>query len=50
MADPTTQSNYQEISSQHVALDWQIDFTHKNLSGSATHDLTVRKDGVEEVM
>ena len=50
MADPTTQSNYLEISTQHVALDWHIDFKLKVISGSATHDLTVRKDGVEEVM
>lgn len=48
--DPTTQSNYLEISSQHVALDWHVDFTLKVISGSATHDLKVRKDGVEEVM
>jgi hypothetical protein len=50
MADPTTQSNYLDISTQHVALDWLIDFTLKVISGSATHDLIVRKDGVEEVM
>ena len=49
-SDPTTQSNYLEISTQHVALDWHVDFTLKVISGSATHDLTVRKDGVEEVM
>ena len=50
MADPTTQSNYLEISSQHVTLDWQVDFTLQVISGSATHDLIVGKDGVEEVM
>jgi leukotriene-A4 hydrolase len=50
MEDPTTQSNYVEISTQHVAFDWHVDFKLKVITGSATHDLTVRKDGVEEVM
>jgi leukotriene-A4 hydrolase len=50
MADPATQSNYLEISTQHVAFDWHVDFKLKVLTGSATHDLTVRKDSVEEVM
>jgi leukotriene-A4 hydrolase len=50
MADPTTQSNYLEISTHHVVLDWHVDFTLKVIRGSATHDLTVKKDGVEEVM
>jgi leukotriene-A4 hydrolase len=49
-SDPTTQSNYLEISTQHVALDWHVDFTLKVISGSATHDLIVRKDGIEAVM
>lgn len=50
MADPTTQSNYLEISTHHVDFNWHIDFTTQIISGSATHDLTVRKDGTEEVM
>lgn len=50
MADPTTQSNYLEISTQHVAFEWHVNFEVQVISGSATHDLTVRKDGVEEVM
>ena len=49
-SDPHTQSNYLEISTHHVALDWRVDFTLKVISGSATHDLTVKKDGVEAVM
>ena len=50
MADPTTQSNYLEISTQHVAFDWHVDFSIQVINGSATHDLIVKKDGVEEVM
>jgi len=48
--DPTTQANYTEIHSTHVALDWDVDFDRKLISGSVTHDLTVLKDGVKEVM
>ncbi|KAF8809387.1 zincin [Phlegmacium glaucopus] len=50
MADPTTQSNYLDISTQHVTFNWHVDFEVQVISGSATHDLTVKKDGVEEVI
>jgi len=49
-ADPTTQSNYLSISTDHVAFDWAIDFSSKTISGSTTHTLQVNKDGVGEVM
>jgi leukotriene-A4 hydrolase len=50
MTDPTTQSNYLDVSTQHVVFHWHVDFEIRVISGSATHDLIVRKDGVEEVM
>jgi hypothetical protein len=51
MTDPTTQSNYLDVSTQHVVFNWHVqDFAIRVISGSATHDLIVRKDGVEEVM
>ena len=49
-ADPTTQSNYLSISTDHVAFDWRIDFPSKIISGSALHTLQVNEDGVREVM
>jgi len=48
--DLTTQANYTEIASEHVDLDWTIDFTQSIISGSATHTLTVRKENVKEVV
>ena len=50
LVDTATQSNYTDIATQHVAFDWSIDFDAKVLTGSATHDLKLSKDGVEEVM
>ncbi|KAL5518474.1 LAP2 [Sanghuangporus vaninii] len=50
MPDPTTQSNYLSIVTQHVTLDWNVDFDRKVLSGSATHELLVRDIVVKEVI
>lgn len=48
--DPTTQSNWQEVASEHVDFDWSIDFAQQTISGSATHLLRVKKDDVREAM
>ena len=48
--DTTTQSNYADIATQHVTFDWSIDFDAKVLTGSATHDMKLNKDGVGEAM
>jgi leukotriene-A4 hydrolase len=48
--DPTTQSNYWQIASEHVSLDWAVDFAAQIISGSATHRMNVLVDGVEEAM
>ena len=50
MSDPTTQSNYLEIVTEHVLFSWTVDFKTKIIEGSALHDLTVKKDDVREVM
>jgi hypothetical protein len=50
LVDTTTQSNYADIATQHVAFDWSIDFVAKVLTGSATHDMKLSKDGVKEAM
>ncbi|KAH7884099.1 hypothetical protein F5I97DRAFT_1930308 [Phlebopus sp. FC_14] len=44
MPDPTSQSNYLDISSKHISLTWKIDFTTKTISGTAEHDLVIHKD------
>jgi leukotriene-A4 hydrolase len=48
--DPTSQSNYLDIFTEHVAFEWAIDFKAHNIKGYALHDLRSRKDGVTEVM
>jgi hypothetical protein len=48
--DPTTQSNYLDIYTTHISLDWLVDFDKETISGSAIHKLTVASSGVNEVM
>ncbi|KAG6849471.1 hypothetical protein H0H93_008198, partial [Arthromyces matolae] len=50
MSDPTTQSNYLQITTTHVSFDWFLDFDAQIISGSATHRLLVKEDGVKEVI
>ncbi|KAJ7269987.1 hypothetical protein B0H12DRAFT_1200389 [Mycena haematopus] len=48
--DPTTQSNYRQVASEHISFDWSIDFAAQILSGSATHRMNVLVDDVEEAI
>lgn len=48
--DPTTQSNYLDVYTTHISLDWHVDFDKEVISGSATHELEVVTSGVKEVM
>jgi leukotriene-A4 hydrolase len=48
--DPTTQSNYLDVYTTHVSLDWHVHFDKKIISGSATHQLIVVTSDVKEVM
>ncbi|KAI0044083.1 leukotriene-A4 hydrolase [Auriscalpium vulgare] len=50
MSDPTTQSNYLQIYTVNVDFDWSLDFEKRIVSGSATHSLAVKEDGVSEVI
>ncbi|KAG5651841.1 hypothetical protein H0H81_007217 [Sphagnurus paluster] len=50
MADPNTQSNYLQIATEHLALEWTLNFDSQLISGSATHHLLVKKDDVNEVV
>ncbi|KAG6829894.1 hypothetical protein H0H92_003027 [Tricholoma furcatifolium] len=50
MTDPTTQANYLQIATEHVFLDWILDFDAQIISGSATHHLLVKEDDVKEVV
>ncbi|KZT68834.1 hypothetical protein DAEQUDRAFT_745556 [Daedalea quercina L-15889] len=48
--DPSTQANYTQIASEHVHFDWTIDWAKQVISGSVTHALVVRENGVNEVV
>ncbi|EIN13273.1 Metalloprotease [Punctularia strigosozonata HHB-11173 SS5] len=50
MSDPTSQSNYAAIFSEHIALVWVVDFSQKIISGHATHTLRVKDASVKEVV
>ncbi|TIB14478.1 hypothetical protein E3P92_01911 [Wallemia ichthyophaga] len=47
--DEATQSNYEEISSTHLHLDWQIVWEMSEITGVVTHSLVAHKHGVHEV-
>lgn len=48
--DPTSQANFLQIISENVDFAWNVDFKTQLISGSATHTLRVKEDGVKEVM
>jgi leukotriene-A4 hydrolase len=50
MPDPTTQSNYLQVHTTNVDLDWSLDFEYQIVEGTATHTVLAREAGVEEVM
>ncbi len=50
MSDPTTQSNYDEIATEHVDFDWKLDFNTRIIQGTATHYLIAKGENVNEVM
>lgn len=49
-SDPTTQSNYLQIASEHVSLDWIVDFDQCVITGSAVHHLLVKEIDVNQVV
>ncbi len=49
MSDPTTQTNYLQAATTHVAFDWTVDFQKQIISGSATHTIEIKASGVKEV-
>ena len=47
--DVATFANYYEVATEHVHLDWTIDWKKRVFGGSATLTMGVRKEGVKEV-
>ena len=50
MSDPTTQSNYLDITTRNLSLEWEVDFEMQLIAGKAVYELEVKKEGVREVM
>ncbi|KZP30333.1 hypothetical protein FIBSPDRAFT_850643 [Athelia psychrophila] len=50
MPDPTTQSNYLQVASEHIQLNWNVDYEARVISGSATHTMIAKENGVEEII
>lgn len=50
MPDPTSQSNYLQVASEHIQLDWNVDYEARVISGFATHTMIVKEDGIEEII
>ncbi|KAF7969825.1 hypothetical protein HWV62_25876, partial [Athelia sp. TMB] len=50
MPDPTSQSNYLQVASEHIQLDWNVDYETRVISGFATHTMNVKEDGVEDII
>jgi len=50
MSDPTSQSNYNMVTSDHVEFKWTLDFCRRIIQGVATHRLIIKEDNVNEVV
>ena len=50
MSDPTSQSNYNIVTSDHVEFKWWLDFDRRIVQGVATHCLIIKEDNANEVM
>ncbi|GAA5829465.1 hypothetical protein JCM5353_001344 [Sporobolomyces roseus] len=48
--DPATQSNYNDIRTTHLHLDWTVDFSQSFIRGSVVHSLVARKDQIDHVV
>ncbi|GAA5904016.1 hypothetical protein JCM5296_002508 [Sporobolomyces johnsonii] len=48
--DNATQSNFHDIRTTHLSLDWIVDWQQQIIRGSVTHSLTALKDGVDKVI
>lgn len=50
ISDPTSQSNYNIVTSDHVEFKWWMDFDRRLVQGVATHRLIIKEDNANEVM
>ncbi|KAJ3565633.1 hypothetical protein NP233_g7504 [Leucocoprinus birnbaumii] len=50
MSDPTSQSNYDQITSERIDFEWTVDFTQRVIQGTATHHLITKADSISSVV
>jgi leukotriene-A4 hydrolase len=48
--DPSSYSQPEFVKIQHVDLDWNVNFTEKNLAGSATIQFLILAKFIEEIV
>lgn len=48
--DPNTNSNYEEVKTSHISIDFDIDFENKMLSGSVGLKMKVLTDSLKQVI
>ncbi|KLO11271.1 hypothetical protein SCHPADRAFT_855590, partial [Schizopora paradoxa] len=48
--DPTSQSNYLEVTTKHVEFIWDVNFSNRIIEGSALHTMIVKAESVNEVI
>lgn len=48
--DNATQSNYNDISSTHINLDWTVDWKSQTISGSIHHIMTVHTNNITQAI
>ena len=49
-ADPSSYSNVLDIRTDHISLEWLVNFTERRIEGSATLALVALADGVHHVI
>ncbi|KAI0344179.1 zincin [Trametopsis cervina] len=48
--DPTSCANYHELASEHIDINWSLDFEKNIITGSVTHTLLVKGEYVKQAI
>ncbi|KPV73418.1 uncharacterized protein RHOBADRAFT_55163 [Rhodotorula graminis WP1] len=48
--DQATQSNYKDLYSTHIDLEWHVDWSQRCIRGSVTHHLEFARNGIDKVV
>lgn len=48
--DPNTHANVADVATQHIALDWNVDFASETISGAVVISMHTLRDNVDKVV